>query len=134
MAVRIFDADDEFILVEAADDLPDWLSPETAAFRLWIYAGGCVIIPPDFEIKSEADAVHVLRKKELKPLAKIQRIIQKRVEAIRLTEMLHKANVTIPRRAAFILETQPSLISGTFDTMSFGSKIDFKVFTYSSFV
>jgi len=111
VAARIFDADDEFMLVEAADELPDWLSPETAAFRLWMCAGECVIIPPDFVIKSEADAVHVMRTKEIKPLANIQRIIQKKVEAIRLAKMVHKANVTIPRRAAFILETQPHLIS-----------------------
>lgn len=61
--IRVFDADGEFLLVEAANVLPPWLNPEVAEYRVgafleitdcnicadslqvWINAGGLLIIP-----------------------------------------------------------------------------------------
>lgn len=35
--IRIFDADGEFLLIEAANVLPPWLNPEVAEFRVSAY-------------------------------------------------------------------------------------------------
>lgn len=35
--IRVFDADGEFLLVEAANVLPPWLNPEVAEFRVCAY-------------------------------------------------------------------------------------------------
>lgn len=61
--IRVFDADGEFLLVEAANVLPPWLNPEVAEYRVsafrettdcnicanslqvWIHGGGLLIIP-----------------------------------------------------------------------------------------
>ncbi|GAA5894726.1 uncharacterized protein JCM6883_002191 [Sporobolomyces salmoneus] len=49
--VGIEDDDGEFLLIEAADVLPNWVTPQNAANRLWIHQGHLHLIP--LEHKSE---------------------------------------------------------------------------------
>lgn len=37
--IRVFDADGEFLLVEAANVLPPWLNPEVAEYRVGAFRG-----------------------------------------------------------------------------------------------
>jgi hypothetical protein len=41
----IRDTDGEFLLIEAANELPNWVSPENAENRLWLYAGHLHLLP-----------------------------------------------------------------------------------------
>lgn len=43
---QVWDNDGEFLLVEAAYQLPRWLSPETAPNRVWLHRGAVHIVPP----------------------------------------------------------------------------------------
>ncbi|KAH7340297.1 SGT1 protein-domain-containing protein [Rhizoctonia solani] len=45
LAVSVHDTDGEFLLIEAADVLPAWITPENAENRVWIYRGHLHIIP-----------------------------------------------------------------------------------------
>lgn len=45
LAIAARDGDGEFMLVEAAAELPKWLEPEVAENRLWIAAGQLVVVP-----------------------------------------------------------------------------------------
>lgn len=45
--IRIVDADGEFLLIEAAEYLPDWMGPENSMNRIWIKQGFVHIIPFD---------------------------------------------------------------------------------------
>ena len=45
VAAQIWDEDGEFLLIEAAYSLPDWLEPAIAANRIWIYRGTVHCIP-----------------------------------------------------------------------------------------
>ena len=45
-AARAWDEDGEFVLIEAAESLPRWLRPETAADRVWWCGGALHIVPP----------------------------------------------------------------------------------------
>ncbi|KAF7320025.1 SGT1-domain-containing protein [Mycena kentingensis (nom. inval.)] len=45
LAISVFDSDGEFLLIEAADELPDWVTPSNAENRVWIYAAHLHIIP-----------------------------------------------------------------------------------------
>ncbi|CAE6425535.1 hypothetical protein ACGC1H_004786 [Rhizoctonia solani] len=45
LAVSAHDTDGEFLLIEAADALPAWITPENAENRVWIYQGHLHIIP-----------------------------------------------------------------------------------------
>ncbi|KAJ7071503.1 SGT1-domain-containing protein [Mycena amicta] len=45
LAVSVFDSDGEFLLIEAAYALPDWIAPSNAENRVWIYSSQIHIIP-----------------------------------------------------------------------------------------
>ena len=47
LSVSITDNDGEFMLIEAADDLPDWLDPSNCTNRIWIRQGKLHIVPLD---------------------------------------------------------------------------------------
>lgn len=52
---RVADADGEFLLVEAANVLPKWISPEIDRNRVWIHKGQLYIIPVD-EVAAPPDS------------------------------------------------------------------------------
>ncbi|KAJ1310366.1 hypothetical protein OPQ81_007104 [Rhizoctonia solani] len=45
LAVSVHDTDGEFLLIEAADVLPAWITPENAENRVWIYQDHLHIVP-----------------------------------------------------------------------------------------
>ncbi|KAL3284741.1 hypothetical protein HHI36_018886 [Cryptolaemus montrouzieri] len=45
---RMIDVDGEFLLIEAADVLPEWVNPETAENRVYLHDGKIHIIEPTF--------------------------------------------------------------------------------------
>ncbi len=50
LVISIRDSDGEFLLIEAANELPGWVTPENAENRLWLQDGGLHLIP--LEIRS----------------------------------------------------------------------------------
>jgi hypothetical protein len=55
VAIRVWDNDGEFLLIEAAYSLPDWLEPDIAENRVWIYRGSVHCIPCDVMAQEEQD-------------------------------------------------------------------------------
>ncbi|KAG8759493.1 hypothetical protein FRC14_005781 [Serendipita sp. 396] len=49
VAISVTDADGQFLLIEAADVLPSWVTPENAENRVWVYQGHLHIIPLSFK-------------------------------------------------------------------------------------
>ncbi|KAJ7293224.1 SGT1 protein-domain-containing protein [Mycena rebaudengoi] len=45
MAISMFDSDGEFLLIEAADALPTWVTPANSENRVWIYSSQLHLIP-----------------------------------------------------------------------------------------
>ncbi|GAA5916022.1 hypothetical protein JCM8208_007488 [Rhodotorula glutinis] len=45
--ISVDDDDGEFLLIEAADSLPTWLTPQNAANRVWIHQGRLHLVPLD---------------------------------------------------------------------------------------
>lgn len=45
IVVSIFDTDGEFLLIEAADSLPEWVTPSNAENRVWIYQAQLHLVP-----------------------------------------------------------------------------------------
>ncbi|KAJ7655173.1 SGT1 protein-domain-containing protein [Mycena polygramma] len=45
MAISVFDSDGEFLLIEAADALPTWVTPTNSENRVWIFGSQLHIIP-----------------------------------------------------------------------------------------
>ena len=49
VAVQVWDEDGEFLLIEAAYSLPDWLEPSVSANRIWVYRGTVHCLPMSVE-------------------------------------------------------------------------------------
>ncbi|RWS17674.1 protein SGT1-like isoform X2 [Dinothrombium tinctorium] len=92
LVVKIEDSDGEFLLIETADYLPKWLTPETSVNRVFIHKGELHVIPPSDESK----------KNEMPTIEEAVNIV---------VESKHKARCYIPAAVVALLEDDPSLIS-----------------------
>ncbi|XP_017862992.1 PREDICTED: protein ecdysoneless [Drosophila arizonae] len=118
---RVFDGDGEFLLIEAADVLPDWASPETCEQRVYLVNGGLQLLQnasntSDSKRMPMAKAVQRIR---LNPtLYRCSRDIQNCIEA-RLQEFqpakphasIHRQIVQLPQNAAQLLKQRPGLVA-----------------------
>ncbi|KAJ4387983.1 hypothetical protein N0V93_008586 [Gnomoniopsis smithogilvyi] len=118
---RVSDSDGEFLLVEAANVLPKWLSPENDANRAWLHAGQLHIIPrqPVSDVPSNkvtlAQAVRVLRSSPdtlvHSPLIEAEAFYRLEKYPSQIQESIHHAMVTIPRQIAHVLHELPRAIA-----------------------
>ncbi|KAI1406342.1 SGT1-domain-containing protein [Hypoxylon fuscum] len=118
--VRIFDSDGEFLLVEAANALPKWLSPEIDGNRAWMHDGKLFLLPlvassgekrplslaeaVNF-IKSSADALVHSTFVEAEAFYRLEKYPGQ------ITDSIHHSLVTIPRKLVYILHEKPSTIA-----------------------
>ncbi|CBX98479.1 hypothetical protein IAQ61_010561 [Plenodomus lingam] len=117
--IRIYDADGEFLLIEAANALPKWLNPEVAENRVWINSHRLLIIPiGKGEEPKPLDQAQALRSIDDTP-ARPQQYIKVEKEAFHrlngypaaISENQHHATVPLPRKVAHILHINPSYIA-----------------------
>ena len=117
---RVFDSDGEFLLVEAANVLPKWLSPEIDTNRVWIHRGKLWILPlaassGEKRPLSLSESVGFLKTGPdgLVNSAFIQAEAFYRLEKYpeQIAESLHHSLVTIPRKLAYILHARPATIA-----------------------
>ncbi|KAL5534603.1 hypothetical protein ACEPAG_1066 [Sanghuangporus baumii] len=45
VAVSVYDSDGEFLLIEAAEYLPSWITPSNSENRVWLYRGNLHLVP-----------------------------------------------------------------------------------------
>ncbi|KAI8627547.1 SGT1-domain-containing protein [Xylariaceae sp. FL1651] len=118
--VRVFDSDGEFLLVEAANVLPKWLSPEIDSNRVWIHQGQLQLLP----LSASSGAKRPLSLNEAVDYVKMQpeSLVQSpfiEAEAFYRLEKypehiktsIHHSLVTIPRKLAYILHEKPAVIA-----------------------
>lgn len=117
--IRIADSDGEFLLIEAASVLPDWLNPDIDENRVWLHGGKLFIIPLGSSSASgrlglpEALAFIRHKKTDLFHSAEVQgeAFFRLRNYPQQIQQSTHHSKVTIPRRLAYILHTVPKSIS-----------------------
>lgn len=121
--VRAADADGEFLLIEAANVLPKWLSPEMDQNRVWIHDGKLVIIPVGDDAARGAEdrsislsqAVDFLQSRPDRLLhsAFIQAEAFYRLKKYpgQIADSAHNSLVTIPRKLAQIVHSLPKSVS-----------------------
>ncbi|KAH9879763.1 hypothetical protein J1614_001786 [Plenodomus biglobosus] len=117
--IRIYDSDGEFLLIEAANALPKWLSPEVAENRVWINSHRLLIIPLGKEEEpkplDQAQALRIIDETPARP----QQYIKVEKEAFHrlngypaaISENQHHATLPLPRKVAHILHINPSYIA-----------------------
>lgn len=125
--IRIVDSDGQFLLIEAAGVLPKWLNPEIADFRVWLNRGRLLIIPIDehrvnggqprseptsLGLKEALDFVKVNQTKLIdSPTIQAEAFYRLQKYPQQVSNSLHHAQVTIPRKLAYVLHDKPSYIS-----------------------
>ena len=125
--IRIVDRDGQFLLIEAANALPIWLSPEIADFRVWVSKGKLLIIP----LEKPGGAAHRMEQNVdnitleeaiawiANPQRKLQHSSRIEVEAFfrlqkypqKVADSLHNSLVRIPRKLAYVLHRNAAYIS-----------------------
>ena len=113
--IRIFDDDGEFLLIEAANVLPKWLSPEIDSNRAWIHDGKLFLLPLAASaevkrplslneavgyIKSSPDTLIYSTFIEAEAFYRVEKYPQ------HITDSMHHSPVTIPRKLAYILHDE----------------------------
>ncbi|KAI8095403.1 SGT1 protein-domain-containing protein [Thamnidium elegans] len=120
--VSICDNDGDVLLIEAAHELPLWLDPSNSENRVYLYRGQVHIIPLP---QSPADILHVPTSGRLQrqkaiahvrqgcPAASdpIQRAIHHRMLESPAHQEIHRAKCLLPSKAAFVLLSEPQLIT-----------------------
>ncbi|KAF8759134.1 SGT1 protein [Rhizoctonia solani] len=146
LAVSVHDTDGEFLLIEAADVLPAWITPENAESRVWIYQGHLHVIPlsytsdpstrpmqytsglnddfdaqtPAEEYLSVADAVRLIfdDNTATKADASVEQAALNRVVKYpsALSQHIHRTRAYLPIDVARALSVNPSLVQRAVET------------------
>lgn len=123
--IRFADTDGQFLLIEAANVLPRWLNPEIADFRVWLNNGKLLIVPLEKpgEQVVEAKPAPLTLNESLKVIesqaSKLIHLPAVEAEAFyrlekypkQVSDSLHHALLTIPRRLAYVLHEDATYIS-----------------------
>ncbi|KAM8858927.1 protein ecdysoneless homolog isoform 1-T2 [Spinachia spinachia] len=125
LIASVEDNDGEFLLIEAADYLPKWLSPETSENRVFLYKGELHILPCPSKsspvgvskdvVPSVQQATLMLSTHPGACLAspKIRSALKKRLEGYpeKIKGDLHRAHCFIPSAVAMVLSHRPDLVA-----------------------
>ncbi|KAK4052046.1 hypothetical protein OIV83_002340 [Microbotryomycetes sp. JL201] len=131
--VSIEDEDGEFLLIEAAEVLPRWITPQNAANRVWVYDGQLHLVPlehksdlpfqdsnAEFDIEEDgyidkATAIAIVRNPQYQTAAPadIQRAIWARTDGYPKAARQHHHTTLayLPRDVALALADDESLIA-----------------------
>lgn len=126
--VRVGDSDGEFLLVEAANVLPSWLSPEIDQYRVWIHLGKIFLIPLNSKMK-DGSSMRTQKEEQLSLLQAVT-ILRSNTDALvhlpaidseafhrlkkypeQISNSIHHSLVTIPRAVAYIIHALPKSIA-----------------------
>ncbi|OQR80251.1 protein SGT1ecdysoneless-like [Tropilaelaps mercedesae] len=121
LVVQVDDEDGDIFLIEAANVLPRWLTPENGDNRVYLHRGVVHIVPesaiPEEELTIKR-AVSFVRATPAQSVASaaIQQAVRGKTkdfesaEVMRATK-LHRATVALPVRAAAFLRDDPALVA-----------------------
>ncbi|KAM3504377.1 hypothetical protein MY11210_008376 [Beauveria gryllotalpidicola] len=121
--IRVADEDGEFLLVEAANALPNWLNPENDHCRVWIHSGKLVVIPllsdktklSTAKSLTLADAVKCLRNETdtliHSPSIEDEAFYRLEKYPKHVDASIHYSTLTIPRKLAYIVHELPKTVS-----------------------
>ncbi|KAF4121558.1 SGT1 protein [Geosmithia morbida] len=121
---RVLDTDGEFLLIEAANVLPKWLSPEIDRNRVWIHNGSLLLVPCDGKEDSSShkaislpEAVDFIKsgggREKLVHSSLVEEEAFYRLNKYpgQVVDSTHHSKVTIPRRLAHVLHILPRSIA-----------------------
>ncbi|CAL1676047.1 unnamed protein product [Lasius platythorax] len=129
LIARVVDSDGEFLLIEAANVLPLWASPETCQDRVFIHNGDIHVIRergtsfPNL-LNNIHGKPHISKMSE-----KVQLVLQKRIGIYpdEIQKRKHKTRAFLPEKAASILRLEPRLVAPVIRTICHSDPVERKV-------
>ncbi|XP_017127885.1 protein ecdysoneless [Drosophila elegans] len=131
---RVSDSDGEFLLIEAADSLPDWASPETCEQRVYLVGGCLQLLQNSSGQEKPLTMATAIQRIRLNPtLYRCSREIQSSIDA-RLKEYqiaqphfsIHRQVLELPHSAAQLLKQRPRLLSSAVRALCDRDSLDVK--------
>ncbi|XP_058793583.1 protein ecdysoneless [Phymastichus coffea] len=129
LIARMVDSDGEFLLIEAADELPVWATPETCHNRVFILNGAIHAVQDKQKIcinilNSVYQRSHIFKMSD-----KVQVAIQKRINIYpgETKRRKHKARAYLPEKAAHILHREPQIIAAAIRSVCHSDPLERKV-------
>ncbi|EFN75871.1 protein ecdysoneless [Harpegnathos saltator] len=129
LIARVVDSDGEFLLIEAANVLPLWASPETCQDRVFIHNGDIHVIR-----ERGTSFPNLLNNINGKPYIskmseKVQLVLQKRIGIYpdEIQKRKHKTRAFLPEKAASILRLEPRLIAPAIRTICHSDPLERRV-------
>ena len=127
--MRMADTDGQFLLIEAANALPRWLNPEIADFRVWLNNGKLSIVPLEkprehnAEARAESltlnEALNFIENQTSKllhlPAVEAEAFYRLQRYPKQISDSLHHAVITIPRKLAYVLHEDAAYISAAIE-------------------
>jgi hypothetical protein len=124
--IQISDSDGEFLLIEAADYLPDWISPENSENKVFMKNGQILLVPEQKELHVN-EAISLMQKKDCYDKLITDCIIELIKEypgkAVRNN---HTVNCWIPKNLYKVLSDDPQLISLGVESFYYRDSISLK--------
>lgn len=125
LAVKVWDDDGEFLLIEAAYALPRWLSPEIADNRLWIVGGEFCCVPDgraggerggvagNVSVEQAIDVLCRCRECVVEHGRKLKGPIERKIQVYPeyARESMHRAVAILPAKVGALLVKEPQLIT-----------------------
>ncbi|KAF9680335.1 hypothetical protein SADUNF_Sadunf06G0110600 [Salix dunnii] len=137
LSIRVWDNDGEFLLIEAAFQLPRWINPDTSDNRVFIRRGDIHIVPKSrLPNPSLIDSLKFLIdcEGESRAAESVQIAVKGRISDYpeRARRNTHQVRVKVPVSVAQILKQEPCLISlavegfydRDIDTMKYAAKME----------
>ncbi|XP_012259506.2 protein ecdysoneless [Athalia rosae] len=129
LIVKLVDSDGEFLLIEAADVLPNWASPQTCQDRVFIFNGEVHVVQG-----KDKTYLQMLQQIQDKPEISrmddpVQAAISKKISIYpdEISKKMHKARVFLPERAIAILNQEPGLIAAAVRSVCHSDPLERKV-------
>ncbi|OMH82308.1 Protein SGT1 [Zancudomyces culisetae] len=125
LVISVCDNDGEFLLVEAALELPKWLKPENSTNRVFINNGSVHIIPPEHSTKDSsgvlnvADSIKIVNNPNIQTSNNaVTNTIKAKIEQFpaKLQSMTHNAFCILSESLIAVVKTAPQLVSKAVDT------------------
>lgn len=120
LCINVEDEDGQFLLIEAADYLPEWVTPEAVENRVWIFDGHLHLISPHHNDRDDAP-LSTCRAVELVSDSCILTRASDDVEAAAFARAFefpsaakqhhHRTLAYLPQRIARVLAVEPQLIA-----------------------
>jgi hypothetical protein len=125
MSISVTDMDGEFLLIESAACIPDWLGPENSENRVWIRHGKLHIIPLDEPGRTRNGsmqlhpALNCLRTSRSRTSKGILKCLLSRISQFPASGRanLHRSTCLLPSKVAQLLTMDPQLVSVAVNTL-----------------